>query len=365
MRRFLGLNRVIWFNTTGLRPPRANLKDIRKILRKIRSLAARLAPREAKTSNLGPEIHEILLLPLQWGLFARKFNARILRRAVKSCLSNPPSSELTFLISTLPLTADLVGAIPSSTFIYYLVDDYASWPGLTGEIVRQMDQAQAKGADRIVAASRALAELHMGLNSQIDYLPHGVEVDQFAPARGGREQRKRDGIKPTADVIFFGALDERMDYELFNAVIRARPDLRFLCLGPQTGFRDQLVSAPNLERRPPVPFAELPNLLGQCEVAFMPYVQSDLGRRLAPLKALEALTAGLPVVATDIPELQALPGGAFLGKTMKDLLNGLDQSLDGRLVLPSLEVLSGHSWDNRAERLSTIMLSAKASNINP
>jgi glycosyltransferase involved in cell wall biosynthesis len=161
-------------------------------------------------------------------------------------------------------------------------------------------------------------------------------------------------------VIFFGALDERIDQELFNAVIQARPGLRFLCIGPQTGSKDRLASAPNLERRSPVPFADLPNLLGQCEVALLPYVQTDLGKRLAPLKALEALVAGLPVVATDIPELRSLLSGVLLRKDLPDVLSCLDRAVSGDILFPSLESLAAESWENRAERLSEILLSARA-----
>jgi hypothetical protein len=81
---------------------------------------------------------------------------------------------------------------------------------------------------------------------------------------------------------------------------------------------------------------------------------------LAPLKALEALTAGLPVVATDIPELRSLPGGIILGKTLDELIFGLDRVLGNGIPVPSLDVLATHSWENRAERLSEIMISARA-----
>ena len=121
-----------------------------------------------------------------------------------------------------------------------------------------------------------------------------------------------------------------------------------------------MTPAPNLERRPPVPFRDLPNLLGQCEVTLLPYVQTDLGQRLAPLKALEALTAGLPVVATDIPELRSLPAGVILGKTQDVLISGLDRVLGNGIPVPSLDVLATHSWENRAERLSEIMISGRA-----
>jgi glycosyltransferase involved in cell wall biosynthesis len=373
-KRFLSKNRVIWFNTVGLRRPRFSLYDFRKIQRKLRHWMGQSRTELIPFYEPCPEIHDIPLAPLQMGRAARSLNAWILRRAVCKSLKGdeipvlsvtkpglePLAASAPFIVSTLPLTADLVGAVPGATFIYYLVDDYASWPGLTGKLVRQMDREQARAADRIVAASQALADLHQEVTNRIDYLPHGVDIDHFSLGRQVRAQRKQNGVKPIADVIFFGALDERIDQKLFDAVVQARSHLRFLCIGPPTGSTDRLVAASNLERRPPVPFSELPNLLGQCEVALMPYVQTDLGQRLAPLKALEALTAGLPVVATDIPELRSLPAGAILGKTLDDLVSGLDRALDGSLEPPSLQALSSESWERRAERLSEIMIAARS-----
>jgi glycosyltransferase involved in cell wall biosynthesis len=354
-RRFLGKNRVIWFNTVGLRRPRMNLYDIRKIARKVNHWMGR--DEQVDDLQLRPEIHDIPLAPLSMGRAARKLNAWILRRAIQKHVTPDPARL--FIVSTLPLTADLVGAIPDSTFIYYLVDDYASWPGLTNRLVREMDREQARAADHVVAASKALAELHREITNRIDYLPHGVDVDHFALGRQVREQRKRDGIRPIADIVFFGALDERIDQELFSALIRAKSDLRFLCLGPRTGSKDRLAPAPNLERRPSVPFDELPKLLGQCEVALLPYVQTELGQRLAPLKALEALATGLPVVATDIPELRSLPQGAILCRTLPDFISGLDRALTSRIPMPALEDLAAESWENRAERLSQIMIAKR------
>jgi glycosyltransferase involved in cell wall biosynthesis len=357
-RRFLTKNRVIWFNTVGLRRPRMNLHDIHKIVRKLRHWMGRTE--QLDDLQLRPEIHDIPLAPLFMGRAARKLNAWILRRAIqKHVTADVAQIPRLFIVSTLPLTADLVGSIPDSTFIYYLVDDYASWPGLTNKLVREMDREQARAADRVVAASRALAELHREITNRIDYLPHGVDVDHFVLGRLVREQRKRDDIKPIADAVFFGALDERIDQELFNAVIRAKPDLRFLCLGPRTGSKDRLAPAPNLERRSAVPFDELPKLLGQCEVALLPYVQTELGQRLAPLKALEALAAGLRVVAADIPELRSLSRGAILCRTLPDFISGLDQALTSSMPLPTLEDLAAESWENRAERLSQIMIAKR------
>jgi glycosyltransferase involved in cell wall biosynthesis len=364
--QLLSRNRVVWFDTVGLRLPRPNWRDAGKMIRKIRRWTTdRLAehgngmPLGAEKEPPRPEIHDIPLVPLQFGPPARAINARILRRAVRGCLDSVPGDRSLYIVSTLPLTADLARFFPEATFVYYLVDDYASWPGLNSEQVRRMDRDQAHSADLIVAASRELVSLHEDAARRVAYLPHGVDLLHFARVRQIRARRKDRGEPPLADVVFFGALDERIDLKLFAAVIKARPQFRFLCLGPKPDPRFRLPDAKNLQCKEAVPYQELPVLLGQCEAAILPYVRGNLGKRLAPLKALEALAAGLPVVATDVPELRSLSLGVYFGQTAEEIAGHLDQSLSATERVPSLQDLAEHSWERRAERFSDLLRAAR------
>src|SRR5262249_48378844 len=154
-------NRVVWVNTVGLRLPHWGRRDLRKLLRKVRhwigpkraagAIAAGSGP--AADAAVAPEVRDLLLVPLPFGRPGRWLTSVILYRAARAWLRD--ASGKSFIISTLPLTADLVGAVPGATFVSYLVDDYGSWPGLGGRLVRQMDMEQARGADLIVAASQA------------------------------------------------------------------------------------------------------------------------------------------------------------------------------------------------------------------
>jgi glycosyltransferase involved in cell wall biosynthesis len=384
--QFLSRNRVVWFDTVGLRLPRLNWRDARKTICKIRRWAGiENHKQETRNGNTNrrpqskqstllpvtsvssrsfqscgfPEIHDVPLVPLQFGHLARAFNFRILRSKVRACLESRPADEPLFIVSTVPLTADLADFFPEATFVYYLVDDYASWPGLNSEQVRQMDRDQARKADLIVAASRELACLHEGVAQRVAYLPHGVDLQHFAQARQIRASRRDRREPPLADVVFFGTLDERIDLQLFAAVMKARPQYRFLCLGPKPDPRSRLPELKNLQSKEAVPYQELPALLAQCRTAILPYVRGNLGKRLAPLKALEALTAGLPVVATKVPELRSLSAGACLGEAAAEIAGLLDESLLTPEQVPSLQELAEYSWENRAECLSDLLLAAR------
>ncbi len=352
VRRFLPSNDVIWVNTVGQRMPRWDWRDARKIGAKLRHWS-RVSMRMSEPM---PRIHELVLAPLPLGRAARWFNALILRRAVRKWLAGSPRAA--FILSTLPLTADLAGAMPETTFVYYVVDDYASWPGLGGPLVRAMDEQQARASDLIVAASRSLADLHQSsARRHVAYLPHGVDVARFARVRRNRALRHTG---KNADVVFFGALDERIDRDLLGGVIRARPALKFLLVGPGMSIPCLEIDASNVVWRNAVSYDELPELLSNCAVAIVPYVKGPLGERLSPLKAREALAAGLPVVATDVPELRSLGRGVYLGRTLDELLGSLDRALSEPDNVPSIEELAVDSWEARAEQLSALMLAARA-----
>lgn len=354
LRRFLPNNNVIWVNTVGQRVPRWSWRDARKLYLKLRHWSSgAFSPAEPT-----PRIHELVLAPLPLGRAARWLNARILRRAARSWLAG--AAKPPFILSTLPLTADLPGAVPEATYVYYVVDDYASWPGLGGRLASAMDEQQARAADLIVAASRSLADLQQSrARGKVSYLPHGVDVAHFAQAREIRSARRAEGKSVDADVIFFGALDERIDRGLLGAIMRARPALQFLLAGPGLGRPCSDLDARNVVRREAVAYSDLPLLLGGCTVALLPYVGGPFGERLSPLKVREALAAGLPVVATDVPELRSLPSGVYLGRTLEDVLAALDRALRAPDDLPALEELAADSWDARAEQLSELLLAAR------
>lgn len=352
VRRFLTTNRVVWFHTVGLRLPRPTPRDARKILEKMRVWSG-LGPRIASRSQarVAPEIRDVPLFPLTVGRTARRCNDLLLRRAVRSFCAPANADGRPVILSTLPLTADLAGAFPRALFVYYAVDDYGSWPGLGSALVREMDEEQARRADLVLAASNALAEsLRSRSGRAVEYLPHGVDAEHFALAKRIRERLLARESTLLADAVFFGALDERIDVELFAAVARARPRLRFLVLGPWDPRGLPLAANRNVLVLGQVPYDDLPLYLAQASVAILPYVGGPFGKRIAPLKAREALAAGLPVVGTPVPELASLGEGVSLASTPEGFAGAIDRAL--AQGAPAATRVAHDSWEARARRLA-------------
>jgi teichuronic acid biosynthesis glycosyltransferase TuaH len=60
------------------------------------------------------------------------------------------------------------------------------------------------------------------------------------------------------------------------------------------------------------PFSALPGLLAHARVGLVPYADTPFNRASFPLKTLEYLAAGLPVVATGLPATRWLGAGPDL-----------------------------------------------------
>ena len=104
-------------------------------------------------------------------------------------------------------------------------------------------------------------------------------------------------------------MSDRIDLAMLEAV--AGTGVSLLLVGPrQPSFEiaklDALIRRPNVRWVGPKHFADVPSYLGAIDVGLTPYQQSAFNRASVPLKTLEYLAAGRPVVASDLPAHRSL-----------------------------------------------------------
>ena len=103
------------------------------------------------------------------------------------------------------------------------------------------------------------------------------------------------------------------------------------------------------------PYEQLPAYLGAMDLGLVPYAATPFNRASFPLKILEYLGAGLPVVATDLPILRWLDtdlvhvvddgdANAFADAVERALPGAADPALVARRQA----FAARHSWRSRA-----------------
>lgn len=142
--------------------------------------------------------------------------------------------------------------------------------------------------------------------ARVRVVANGVDTDRFRPVASRRDRPFTVG--------FVGTLKPWHGVEnLVDAVALLRrdvPDVRLLLVGDGPRRSELETRADDLDvpltTTGPVPPTRIPSYLHEMDVATAPYPPGDRAAYFSPLKVLEYLAAGIPVVASDTGQLPEL-----------------------------------------------------------
>ncbi len=252
-------------------------------------------------------------------------------------------------ITTLPIVAPLLNQLPVHRWIYYCVDDFALWPGLSGRVFQSQERELIKRADTVVAASENLAANIRPFHPRVELMTHGVDLDFWGMQMTVAEVPFGDVERPL--VIFWGVVDRRMNADWVLQLADAMAQGTVLLVGPQQDPDPRMLAHPRIFAPGPVPIEQLPALAQQASVLIMPYADLPVTRVMQPLKLKEYLATGRPVVAAPLPavlEWQAFveiteSSGAFVERVLAHL-GETGHSEQNRVR----DALAGESWEAKA-----------------
>lgn len=207
-----------------------------------------------------------------------------------------------------PLGLDFVKVIPHNLLIYDVLDQLAGGKEASPDLMEK-EEALAGQADLVFTRCTSLYHEKILLNSQTYLFPSGVEAAHFAPAANPANYPvPRELVGLHRPIIgYYGVIDDRVDLALLAYIAQARPDWSLVIVGPISRIgQEDLPVAANIHYPGMKSYAELPAYLAQFNVALVPFILNEATRYLSPTKALEYMAAHKPVVATPIPDIQAL-----------------------------------------------------------
>lgn len=202
-------------------------------------------------------------------------------------------------------TQELVSALARlrpALVVYESVDANHLSPGIEGRwrsIFDDAERALVALADLVVVPGEVLADRYRSWGTPVHVLRHGVEIGAW------REERRGSG---TPTLGFVGSLDYRLEVPTLRYIAEARPDWAIRLIGPvQAGFDPRRLSdLGNVSVEPAVAPAEVSVLNAGFEVGLLAYFDHPQYTYGIPMKALELLAAGTPVVGRWSPALGEL-----------------------------------------------------------
>lgn len=346
---------MLWVNTIGMRLPRPNLYDLKRLLDKMGEwLSPCVSKAESEFMNgNGVAVYSSVSTPINSVKLFRALNNRLLIRGIRRRMDLLDVRE-PILVTTVPNVADLVGHLGEKKVVYYCCDDFTLWPGVAKTVMEDMERVLLQKTDTILAVSAELQRNKRGRSCDTLLFPHGTDIGHF--------QQCNDPQVPVAERIaalqkpiigYFGLLDERTDYDLLRTIALTRPKWTLALIGPIQAIPRHLDALPNVHLMGKVPYCDLPAYAKGFDVCMMPYALNELTHNINPLKMKEYLATGKPVVSTPVAEAKRLAHALRIGHGPDGFIAAVEDAL-ARGVTPEEETaraaaLRGQSWEEKAE----------------
>jgi len=352
-------HRVLWLNSVcARRPDFGSGRDLRKIGRKL--LAFLKGPRVV-APNLW--VYTPLVLPFPYTRAATLVNRWILRATVWLLRARLGMRDFQ-LWTFLPTTDAYIGVMGESVAVYYCTDEWSGFAHLDGQPVAAMERAVCAKADVVFTTSVPLRERKAVYNAETHLASHGVDHAHFARALDADTPiptELRDLPRPI--VGFFGLIESWIDIDLLAHLAASRPEWSIVLIGRAAADVSRLRPYPNVHLLGRRPYAELPGYAKAFDVAVCPFVLSELTRCINPIKLREYLSAGLPVVATAIPEAAAYARSCRLVRGSAAFVTACEDAL--REDSPELrrqrsDAMRHETWERKAEESLQIALRVRA-----
>ncbi|MFO7628067.1 MAG: glycosyltransferase [Prochlorococcaceae cyanobacterium] len=353
-------HRVLYVESLGLRPPRLEAQDLRRIGRRL--MRGSRPPRRVAP---GLWVWSPLLIPAPRSAWQRRLNRWLFSALLalwRRWLGLKPDLFWTYN----PLSGQLLDLDYSGfrQLVYHCVDDLTAQPCMPAEEIA-VEEARLCGlCDQVFVTAPELLRSRGALNPHTSFYPNVADIQHFATARDQKLPLAADlQAIPGPRLGFIGAVSAyKLDLELLQRLARHRPDCQLVLIGrvgegdPSTDL-GALRALANVHLLGPRPYGDLPAYLRGFDLALLPCPINAYTRSMFPLKFFEYVAAGVPVVATALPALEDFGHLAHLCADASAYLAAVDALLAAapgqaiRAPIPLAELPPWCSYRGRTEAM--------------
>lgn len=266
-------------------------------------------------------------LDLRFSLF-RELNNAILLSTIKHLRHKIGTP---YVIVNAPFFNSAVFNLEYRGLLYDIMDEFTIGGGAE---INLAEEELINRANFVSSGTAAVAELKSKLRPDIKFISCGVDYEHFAQIEDSATTPPKDIVqKPHPIVGYFGAINERIDFHLVSELAENLPEVNFLFIGPISAKLPPLLRKKNLVFLGWRPYESLPAYLSAFDIAIVPYRLSGGVEFANPVKVLEYLAGGKPVVSTDIADVRRFYSETvFIARDAKDFITKI------RLIITNPEL---------------------------
>jgi hypothetical protein len=277
-----------------------------------------------------------------------------------------------WLYPTNPDLPGLVDRFQPQAVISDVVDDNRTWYPVGSNAHRTLDENYKAVLSRsqvvlanCAAVRDAMSEFHDG----VELLPNACEPPELPDPRSCRDAPDELARLDGPIIGYVGNMSSRIDVPLIDHLAVSRPAWNIVLIGAARQEVLHVARHPNVTILGPRRHEDAKRYIQSFDVAMIPHLDNAMTRSMQPLKAFVYCALGVPVVSTEIANLDALRDMITVATDARGFVLGIEKALErGRRPLCErwLATLRSNSWRVRAGRalqlIDDVLLLSPAAN---
>ena len=352
-------NRVLFVENTGMRRP--SIKDLPRVRRRLTNWWRSTKGFREERPNLF--VFSPVILPFPYSRLARIVNRMLMGRALSRWMrATGFGRPIVWTLLPTSLVQDVMRDLNPFVTIYYCIDDLASSSPAAWRIA-EPERKLFRDADLVFVTSDKLRQRALEQRPDVHLFPFAVSFAKFDVVReaaGGVPDDLAALPRPIAGYV--GGIHQWIDFTLLRKTAEALPNVTFALVGPVHADVSALDGLPNVHLLGQRPHDDVPKYIKGFDVGLVPYCLNEYTANVYPTKLNEYLAMGVPVVATDLPEIRrfndehgptvavASDASAF-AREIRAALEGAPDQVRARRV----EVARKNSWSDRIVEMSRLI----------
>jgi glycosyltransferase involved in cell wall biosynthesis len=162
---------------------------------------------------------------------------------------------------------------------------------------------------------------------------------------------------------YVGWITQRTDIALMDYIARARTDYDLIIAGPVEAG-ENLNKYGTLELRNVsylgiMPYEKVPGFLNSLDVCLIPHLDTPYSKSMSPLKLLQYLASGRPVVSTPVAGTERWTELISIGRDYKEFVEMIDESLRNDSLEKSrkrIDASKQETWEKRISKMYDVIM---------